>query len=147
MTDAERKLWSILRCRYLENYRFRKQVPLGSYIVDFLSYELRLIIEVDGGQHAEQVEYDTQRTNWLEKQGYRVIRFWNNEVLTNLSGVAEVILRECVKSTPPSCPFRLRNPASPKSPAQPSMVGRSPAQCFALLFPAHPPQGGKGPSE
>lgn len=100
MTDAERKLWHILRRRYLENCRFRKQVPLGPYIVDFLCHETRLIIEIDGGQHADQTEYDNQRTQWLEKQGYRVLRFWNNEVLTNLHGVAEVILRECNSSYP-----------------------------------------------
>jgi very-short-patch-repair endonuclease len=100
MTDAERKLWHILRRRYLENFRFRKQAPLGPYVIDFLCHETRLIIEIDGGQHADQVEYDNQRTHWLEKQGYRVLRFWNNEVLTNLNGVAEVILRECNSRSP-----------------------------------------------
>ena len=100
MTDAERKLWHILRRRYLQNFRFRKQVPLGPYIVDFLCKEKHLIIELDGGQHADAVEYDNQRTQWLEKRGYRVIRFWNNEVLTNLEGVAEVILMECNSNYP-----------------------------------------------
>ena len=106
MTDAERKLWYILRRRYLEKYRFRRQVPVGSYIVDFLSYELRLIIEIDGGQHADQIEYDNRRTLWLEEQGYRVLRFWNNEVLTNLDGVAEVIMRECHTPLPVLPPLR-----------------------------------------
>lgn len=67
MTDAERKLWHILRRRYLGNFRFRKQAPLGPYILDFLCHEVRLIIEIDGGQHADQVEYDNQRTQWLKK--------------------------------------------------------------------------------
>jgi len=114
MTDAERTLWYILRRRYLQNNRFRKQVPLGPYIVDFLCYQKRLIVEVDGGQHADQIEYDNQRTIWLEKQGYCVLRFWNNEVLTNLEGVAEIILMECNKNHPPSCPSPARGEGTSK---------------------------------
>ena len=104
MTNAERKLWQILRHCHLGGLRFRKQAPLGHYIVDFLCCEKQLIIEIDGGQHADEVKYDNQRTKWLEKQGYRVVRFWNNEVLTDLEGVAEVILRECDSSPPPNLP-------------------------------------------
>jgi very-short-patch-repair endonuclease len=106
LTDAERKLWLILRRRYIENFRFRKQVPMGNYICDFVCHEARLIIEIDGGQHADNVKYDNQRTLWLEQQGYRVLRFWNSEVLTNFDSVAEVIFREL--TNPPSCPSPTR---------------------------------------
>jgi very-short-patch-repair endonuclease len=91
-TDAERKLWKHLRLKQLDGHRFRRQVPIGPYYVDFLCLERRLIIEVDGGQHAERKAEDAQRTAWLEGQGFRVIRCWNNEVLQNIEGVAEAIL-------------------------------------------------------
>jgi len=94
LTDAERKLWRILRHRQLRAYKFRRQFPLGAYIVDFVCLQKRLIIEVDGGQHSEQISYDKIRDNWLKSQGFKVLRFWNNEVLENLEGVNEVILRE-----------------------------------------------------
>ncbi len=80
-TDAERLLWRHLRLRQLGGYKFRRQQPLGPYIVDFVCLAKRLIVEVDGGQHAEQAEEDAQRTAWLEAQGFRVLRFWNTEVL------------------------------------------------------------------
>jgi very-short-patch-repair endonuclease len=82
-TDAERKLWHLLRRKQVAGLRFRRQYPLGPYIVDFVCLPARLIIEVDGGQHADHVERDTMRTAWLESQGFRVIRFWNNEVLSS----------------------------------------------------------------
>src|SRR5207249_1546069 len=78
MSDAERKLWYHLRGRRFENWKFRRQVPLGSYVVDFLCEKARLVVEVDGGQHAERVKQDAVRTKWLEAHGYAVIRFWNN---------------------------------------------------------------------
>jgi very-short-patch-repair endonuclease len=74
MTDAERALWGRLRKRQVSGFAFRRQFPLGHYIVDFVCLAERLIVELDGGQHIEQQEYDTRRTAWLEKQGYRVIR-------------------------------------------------------------------------
>jgi len=95
MTDAERVLWRYLRNRNLTNLKFRRQVPIGGYIVDFLCYEKKLIIEVDGGQHAVEEEADRKRTEWLEKQGYRVIRFWNHDVLMNMDSVARKILEYC----------------------------------------------------
>src|ERR1700723_2063898 len=98
LTDAERKLWQILRRRYVKNFRFRKQVPMGNYICDFVCHEARLIIEIDGGQHAGNVKYDNQRTKWLEQQEYRVLRFWNTEELTN----------------PPSCPSPTRGEGTQK---------------------------------
>src|SRR5258708_454659 len=93
MTDAERRLWSALRDRRLQGYKFRRQHPLGPFIVDFFCIEHRLVIEADGGQHANN-ERDDRRTAWLRSQGWRVLRFWNNEVLANPQGVAEAVLRE-----------------------------------------------------
>ncbi len=85
MTDAERRLWRELRARGL-GAKWRRQQPIGSYIADFVCQQARLIVEVDGGQHCES-EADERRTAWLESVGYRVLRFWNNEVLENTDGV------------------------------------------------------------
>jgi very-short-patch-repair endonuclease len=92
LTEAERKLWSYLREK-ADGFHFRKQCPIGPYIADFLCYAVKLVIEVDGGQHGMEdgLERDRQRTAWLEANGYRVIRFWNNDVLGNIEGVAEMI--------------------------------------------------------
>ena len=88
-TDAEKKLWSVLRSRQFENIKFRRQEPIGQYIVDFVSLERELIIEIGGGQHNQHpgIEQDEVRTKWLENKGFRVIRFWNNDVLLNTDGV------------------------------------------------------------
>jgi len=91
LTDAEGKLWSHLRARQLRGIKFRRQQPLGPYTVDFCSLDPKLVIEVDGGQHAEEVERDAIRTAALEQMGYRVIRFWNNEVLQNIEGACQRI--------------------------------------------------------
>ena len=96
-TEAEKRLWSILRRRQIDGCRFRRQVPIDPYIADFVCFSHRLIIEVDGGQHARQSERDRRRTRWLEGQGFRVLRFWNNEVLENPEGVRakiESVLQE-----------------------------------------------------
>ena len=90
MTDAERLLWRALRSA-LPAYHWRKQVPLGAYIADFCSHGSKLIIEVDGGQHAEALEYDAARTRFIEGEGFRVMRFWNNEVTNNIDGVIATI--------------------------------------------------------
>ena len=100
-TDAERTLWRHLRARHLQGWRFRRQHPIGSYIVDFVCTDARLIVELDGSQHAEQVMYDEQRSLELQAMGYRVLRFWNNDVLTNLEGLLEVLL-EALASPGPS---------------------------------------------
>src|SRR5687767_13900919 len=91
MTDAERKLWSLLRRKQLQGYRFRRQVPLGRYAADFACMSAHLVVELDGGQHAERSEQDERRTAWMESVGYRVLRFWNGEVFTNAEGVLETI--------------------------------------------------------
>ena len=85
MTEAERRVWNILRERGVEGFKFRRQVPLGSYIVDFACLEARLVVEIDGGQHGG--ERDAQRDRWLSEQGFAVLRFWNNEVVSNIEGI------------------------------------------------------------
>ncbi|MDZ7841306.1 MAG: endonuclease domain-containing protein [Gammaproteobacteria bacterium] len=92
-TDAERLLWSCLRGRRLMGRKFRRQVAVGPYIVDFMSVEDSLIIEADGGQHMDHARYDARRTAFLASRGYRVLRFWNNEILTELDNVLEAILQ------------------------------------------------------
>ncbi len=87
-TDVERKLWFELRDRRLNDSKFRRQAPIGPYVVDFLCLDSRLIIELDGGQHAEE---SAKRQSWLESQGYKILRFWNNQVAENLPGVLAVI--------------------------------------------------------
>ncbi len=88
-TDAERNLWSRLRNGHIAEIKFRRQEPIGKYIVDFVSFDKKLVIEIDGSQHTDMAitKADEQRTKWLESQGFRVIRFWDNDVLLNLEGV------------------------------------------------------------
>ncbi|MEA1901141.1 MAG: endonuclease domain-containing protein [Thermodesulfobacteriota bacterium] len=108
MTDAERLLWQHLRNRELGGYKFRRQRPIGPYIVDFVCLEKKLVVEVDGGQHAGQIELDAERSDYLKKKGYRVLRFWNNEVLKETESVLTVILlsldEECYPLTPALSP-------------------------------------------
>jgi very-short-patch-repair endonuclease len=92
MTVAETHLWQHLRTRQICGKKFRRQHPVGKYILDFACIEAKLAIEVDGGQHNELQNYDNQRTAWLEVLGWKVLRFWNNEVLQNIEGVLEEIL-------------------------------------------------------
>ena len=98
-TDAERALWSRLRRRQVLDCKFRRQQPLGRYIVDYVCFEKRLIVEVDGSQHIEQQSYDEARTQWLESQGYRVLRFWNDEVLNRTESVVEAIAEQLAPSS------------------------------------------------
>ncbi|VXC64888.1 conserved hypothetical protein [Enterobacterales bacterium 8AC] len=93
MTEAEKTLWLQLRDRRFTGFKFRRQCPIGPYFADFLCWQARLIIELDGGQHVEQVVYDRQRTRFLEQQGFTVIRFWNDEIFQNWEGVAQIILQ------------------------------------------------------
>ena len=97
-TKAEKTLWARFRNRQLEGVKFRRQLPIGHYVVDFASFENRIIVEIDGGQHNERGtrEKDKERTAWLKGRGYHILRFWNNEVLKNGEGVLEVI-REALR--------------------------------------------------
>lgn len=97
MTEAERLLWFQLRDRRLAGLKFRRQVPIGPYIVDFVCPEKKVIVEIDGGQHnlPNERSCDLERTRFLEAKGYKVLRFWNNEVMGNLEGVLAVILSAC----------------------------------------------------
>ena len=92
-TDAELKLWSALKNRQLGNFKFRRQAPIGKYIVDLVCRQKYLIVEVDGGQHIEASLADNDRTAWLQSHGYRVVRFWNDQVLKETATVLEEILR------------------------------------------------------
>jgi len=93
-TDAERALWGRVRARQLAGVKFRRQFPIGPYIVDFISFDVRIAIELDGGQHAAspQQEHDAKRDRWLEEEGFVVLRFWNTDVLMNIEGVLSTIL-------------------------------------------------------
>jgi very-short-patch-repair endonuclease len=104
MTDAERALWTQLRAHRLNGLSFRRQVPVGSFIVDFVRHEHRLIIELDGGQHANEREahHDQMRQAWLNTKGYRVLRFWNFDVLRHRESVLETIIETIAQSLPPS---------------------------------------------
>jgi very-short-patch-repair endonuclease len=106
VTLAERKLWLHLKRLSPEKSHFRRQAPIGSYFVDFACHVLRLVIELDGGQHndAEQLKIDAQRDAYLASKGYRVVRFWNNDVLTNIDGVLSVIADALASAPPPPTP-------------------------------------------
>ncbi len=101
-TDAERQLWQYLRSRQVEGAKFRRQQPIEGYIVDFVSFDRRIVIEIDGGQHAEILAQDRQRDACLTMNGFTVLRFWNNDIFMNLEGVLEVIRQCCVAGTSPS---------------------------------------------
>jgi very-short-patch-repair endonuclease len=105
-TDAERILWAQLRAKRLGGYKFRRQHRIGKYIVDFVCLERRVVIELDGGQHAtpDGMEHDRVRDNWLKKEGYTVLRFWDNEVLQNIKGAIEIIMRSCWEHPPITSP-------------------------------------------
>jgi len=90
MTDAEHRLWYHLRAHRFAGAKFKRQVPIGTYVADFVCFDRKIIIEVDGGQHANRVR-DIHRDAWFTTQGFRTLRFWNNDVLKNTTGVLEVI--------------------------------------------------------
>ena len=103
MTDAEQRLWCHLRRGQMGGYKFRRQHPFGDFILDFVCLEAKVVIEVDGGQHVELREKDAYRTSCLERAGFRVLRFWNHEVLHELEDVREAIW-EALHTPPPSQP-------------------------------------------
>jgi very-short-patch-repair endonuclease len=92
-TDAERRLWYFLRRQQLGGHKFRRQYPLAGYIADFVCVPARLVVELDGGQHLEALDYDQRRTDALQRVGYRVLRFWNDDVLLRTQDVVEEIFR------------------------------------------------------
>ncbi|CAN7226883.1 endonuclease domain-containing protein [Variovorax paradoxus] len=104
-TDAESLLWYHLRDRRLANFKFRRQRPIGPYFADFACLEAKLIVELDGGQHVEAAGYDENRTRFIEAQGYRVLRFWNNEVLAQTDAVRERILQALQEDNPHPSPL------------------------------------------
>jgi very-short-patch-repair endonuclease len=113
MTDAEHRLWQALRDRLVEGHRFRRQVPLGPYIVDFCCVQLGLVIEADGSQHSES-KSDQLRDAWLAEQGYRVLRFWNVAIQKDFEGAMESILRAVADREAELAAFgrRTKTPAS-----------------------------------
>jgi very-short-patch-repair endonuclease len=110
MTDAEKKLWFALRDRRFRSFKFRRQVPIGPYVVDFLSFAFRLVVEVDGGQHAMPAS-DAKRDRWLAANNFRVVRFWNNDVLSNLEGVLTVLATELGSTPHPTSRLRSTSPS------------------------------------
>jgi very-short-patch-repair endonuclease len=92
-TDTEQRLWRHLKTKHIGGLKFRRQQPIGPYIVDFVCFEKKIIIELDGGQHSlpAEMKNDSRRNHWFEAQGYEILRFWDNEVLTNIQGMLEVI--------------------------------------------------------
>jgi very-short-patch-repair endonuclease len=102
MTDAERALWLRIRRRQILGYKFRRQQPLGKYILDFVCLESKLIVELDGGQHAVQEEYDSRRSQWLTEQGFRVLRLWNHQVFKESDAVVQAIYNALLP--PPALP-------------------------------------------
>jgi len=98
-TPAEQKLWTVLRAHQTAGVHFRRQHAIGSYIVDFCAPRVKLIIELDGGQHLEQQEYDNERTEFLQAKGYRILRFWNKDVLKDSNSVMAVILDALATNT------------------------------------------------
>ena len=106
-TDAEQLLWMHSRMKQMEGLKFRRQQPIDNYIVDFVCFENRIVIEVDGGQHAAENSKDRERDSYLQQFGFKVLRFWNNEVLQNTNGVLEIIRENCL-SHPPLTPLPSR---------------------------------------
>ena len=102
-TDTERQLWRYLRNRQMEGFKFRRQQPIGTYVVDFVDLERKVIVELDGGQHTLNPE-DKIRDEWLRVEGYRVLRFWDNEVFNNLTGVLETIRDALITPHPTPLP-------------------------------------------
>ena len=147
-TDAEQRLWYCLRAHRFMNLKFKRQKPIGRYIVDFICYECNLIVEVDGGQHQENAGYDQRRDAWLREQGYTVLRFWNNEVMLQLESVLEAIrvaaLQTLSPSPSPASGRGEQNRSWPLNNALPTTAFDYSLLC--MLFPPLP-LAGEGPGE
>jgi very-short-patch-repair endonuclease len=145
-TDAEHRLWEHLRAGRLPKFKFRRQQPLGNFIVDFVCLEARLIVELDGGQHNESAS-DIARDAWLASQGFVVLRFWNNEVFENLAGVVERILVQLQQPHPSPQPLSGPRPPRRKGRGARSRVRASPpikssGKNQIASFASLPPRGG-----
>jgi very-short-patch-repair endonuclease len=105
-TRVETILWNRIRSKQIEGVKFRRQQPIGGYTVDFVSFEKKLVVELDGGQHASSREKGQERDQWLSGSGFKVLRFWNNDVLQNLSGVLETIRKNLLACSPSPGPSR-----------------------------------------
>jgi adenine-specific DNA-methyltransferase len=112
MSDAEARMWLLSRNRRLNEFKFRRQMPIGSYVADFVCLDRRLIIELDGDHHALHREYDDQRTGWLQKQGFRVLRFDNRQVLAETEDILEFIANALLEAPPHPLPQGERGPES-----------------------------------
>jgi very-short-patch-repair endonuclease len=120
-TEVEARLWRALRNRQLDGFKFRRQFPIDRYFADFACIEARLVVELDGGQHGERIEYDAERTRVLEALGFHVCRFWNHEVVENLDGVLKTIhahLQPSPSPSPSHAPDGARAPPSPPAGAR-----------------------------
>lgn len=142
MTDAERKLWMALRGHRFQGLSFRRQAPIGPFIADFVCHRRRLIIEIDGGQHATRPAHDLRRDTWLASKGYRVLRFWNSDVLRNIEGVLETIVNAIAGDIPPSLTLPLKGGGdrwtqAPRDVSHAIVVDHAP-------LPDPSPQGRKG---
>jgi len=103
-TDTENLLWKHLRAKRLLGLKFRRQEPIGKHIVDFVCHEKKVIIELDGGHHSEKLEKDRERDEWFRGEGFKVLRFWNNDVLGHTEEILEIIMKKCSESPSPSSP-------------------------------------------
>ena len=125
-TDCERLLWLELRQRRFGGHKFSRQIPVGPYVCDFVCRRSGLVIELDGGQHADAAAADERRTRYLEAQGYRVVRFWNHEVLQNMNGVLQTI-GLALEACPPPNPLPVgEGGLTGTEPLPPSPTGRGP---------------------
>jgi very-short-patch-repair endonuclease len=116
MTDAATKIWQRLRAHRFQGLSFRRQFPVGPFIADFVCLEARLVIEIDGGQHAsDEAAYDARRDAWLRAEGFRILRFWNNDVLNNFSGVLERVAEALREPLPPSLTLPRKGGGNPPS--------------------------------
>jgi very-short-patch-repair endonuclease len=106
MTDAEKRLWSQLRSKQLFGMKFHRQHPIGPFIVDFVCLEKKLVIEVDGGQHSKGSDKDLKRDEWLASEGYKVLRYWNDDVLKETKSVLEDVLSKIGDHPPPTPPLK-----------------------------------------
>jgi very-short-patch-repair endonuclease len=138
-TDAEHRLWQHLRAGRLPKFKFRRQQPLGNYIVDFVCLEARLIVELDGGQHNESAT-DVARDAWLTSQGFVVLRFWNNEIFENLEGVVERILVQLQQPHPSPQPLSRKGRGARRAQITATSTNTSNDKTASLA--SLPPRGG-----